>query len=288
MDRKPFDRCMEIAARNRSPLFQVSRMFPSGKGRLFLAAYATMRLVDDVVDEQFLVGGNRSENLVKAVLAQVEQWRRQACDAAVGGFYPEKGSYEPLVFTALNQTAGKSNLGDWPWNALADSMKMDIAEHQLETWEDFLTYSEGATVAPATVFVYILASRFQKGSYHTPEPISFYREKVRDMAIFCYVVHILRDLARDVARSKQLVTIPNEIMALAGLDKELLGRWINQEPQKIRPLQLLLLDKARECRVRGMDRLTNDVPLPTLEKRILKKLIVHYTDMFDDMELNLS
>lgn len=288
MKTNPFDRCFEIAAFNRSPLFQASRLLSPGKRRLFLASYAAMRLVDDLVDEQFITQPDPEGTLAVSVHAQVECWRRQACEAANGTFQPTQASYEPQVFEALNLTVGCSNLSEWPWNALAVSMRADIDGRPMETWGDFLTYSEGATVAPATVFVYILASVSFENVFKTPEPLIFYREKVRDMAIFCYVIHILRDLACDVVRSKRLVTIPEEMLTAAGLDKELLGQWITQDPQRIKPLKRLLLDQARGCRERGMGKLMKDIPLPTLEKLILKKLVGHYTHLHDGMELEIA
>ncbi|HIJ83221.1 MAG TPA: squalene/phytoene synthase family protein [Magnetococcales bacterium] len=283
MEKDPFARCLEIAAHNRSPLFQVSRLFPLEKGRLFLASYAAMRLVDDLVDEQFSAHSRQDDHQAKVVRAQVELWQQQACAAADGRFQNVEGAYEPLVFVALNQSAGRSNLGDWPWNALAASMKADIERRPMETWDDFLAYCEGATVAPATVFVYILASRFQNNGFNTPEPLSFYRDKVRDMAVFCYLMHILRDLARDVARSNQLVTIPNDILRRAGLNKTLLGQWITEDPHRILPLQRLLLEKAGECRERGTEQLMKNVSLPVLERQILKKLVGHYVDLYHEM-----
>lgn len=288
MDAKPFDRCFQIAAQNRSPLFQVSRLFPQAKRRLFMAAYAAMRLVDDLVDEHDTDPLSQNHNQAIILRARVKQWQTQACDAARGEFQSSEEAYEPLVFTALNHTVGRSNLGEWPWNALAGAMCADIDQHSLITWDDFLTYSEGATVAPASVFVYILACRFQDGRYTTPENVDFYREKARDMAVFCYVIHILRDLARDVARSPQLVTIPEEMLQNAGLNKDLLGQWIHTHPERIIPLQRLLLDQAKVCRDRGMDPLMRDISLPFLERHILKKLIHHYTSLFDEMVAHLA
>ncbi|MBF0173308.1 MAG: squalene/phytoene synthase family protein [Magnetococcales bacterium] len=288
MDTTPFDRCFAIAAHNRSPLFQVSRLFPQEKGRLFLASYAAMRLVDDLVDEQFLIAAAAEPAGAEAVYLQVDRWQRQACDAANGRFQSSEDAFEPLVFEALNQTAGRSDLGVWPWNALAEAMKGDIKQHPLVTWNDFLMYSEGATVAPATVFLFILACRFRKDRFTTPEPTEFYRETVREMAVFCYVIHILRDLERDVARASQLVTIPDELLSAAGLDKALLARWITEEPHRILPLRRLLLEQAGGCLERGMDRLMQGVALPTLEKQILKKLIGHYTRLHEEMKQHLE
>ncbi|MBF0434224.1 MAG: squalene/phytoene synthase family protein [Magnetococcales bacterium] len=283
MDTKPFDRCFQIAAQNQSPLFQVSRLFPQAKRRLFLAAYAAMRLVDDLVDEHDQDTGSQDPNMAALLHSRVERWQAQACDAANGAFQSSADAYEPLVFTALDHTVGRSNLGEWPWRALADAMRADIEKRPLKTWDDFLAYSEGATVAPAAVFAYILACRFRDGRYTTPESIDFYREKVRDMAIFCYLIHILRDLAHDVARSPQLVTIPEDILRDAGLDKALLAQWIHTEPQRIAPLRRLLLDQAKACRDRGMDPLMRDISLPFLERQILKKLVHHYTSHCDEM-----
>lgn len=279
----PMDRCLEIAEKNRSPLFQASRLFLREKRDLFLASYAAMRLVDDLVDEGFLASQDQSPQRIARVKEQIEQWRCQAEAAAMGSFSRSKDSFDPLVFEALNETVGRSNLGKWPWNALASAMVADVEGRSLETWSDFLEYAEGATVAPATVFLHILACEPNQGRYESLESPLFYREKVREMAIFCYLVHIVRDLAKDASSSGQLVTIPNQVLAQTGLDKSSLATLLREDPQKVIPLKRVLLQKAHGFLHNGMDKLMTAAPLKTLEKKILQHLMEHYTGPFREM-----
>ncbi|MDG2123808.1 MAG: hypothetical protein P8J87_08940 [Verrucomicrobiales bacterium] len=57
----------------------------------------------------------------------------------------------------MNEMLGRSTLGAGPWVGLGAALVDDIRERRLGKWEDFLGYCSGATVAPAHIFLYVLA-----------------------------------------------------------------------------------------------------------------------------------
>ncbi|MEO5347051.1 MAG: squalene/phytoene synthase family protein [Magnetococcus sp. YQC-9] len=270
--------CLAIAQRNGSPLFLVSRLLGAAKRRLFLAAYAAMRVVDDLVDEQYLALPDERRMLQKdATLARIETWRAQARSASANAFVPDANPFHPEIFLALNDTAGLSDLGAWPWNALADAMRHDAHETEIITWEDFLAYCEGATVSPAATFAYILACEVQEGGYRLNRPESFCRDHVRDMAIFCYLIHIARDLAKDARKDRQLITIPTEMLAEAGFQRDTLATGLERKESLI-PLIRSLTDRASERLDAGLQIIAR-LPLRSLERWILDRLLKKYQDL---------
>ncbi|MBF0273522.1 MAG: squalene/phytoene synthase family protein [Magnetococcales bacterium] len=274
----PFSACHEIAKRNGSPLFLVSRLLGEKKRHLFLSAYAAMRIVDDLVDENFLNADHPDRHVSRLLtLERIEQWRSQALAAARSTFVPDEHSLEPLVFSALSATVGISDLGEWPWNALADAMIRDVREEEIVTWEDFLAYCEGATVSPATTFAYILACEVQDGRYVLAQPLDFCRDHVRQMAIFCYLIHIVRDLAKDARKQVQLITIPRHMLAQAGFRRETLVRGL-EDKATLAPLIRALLEQAQALLVPGLETI-HRIPLRSLERMILNRLLKKYIDL---------
>ncbi len=209
--------CDRISSKGNNYLKRVARFLPDKtKYHLFCATYAAMRVIDDAVDEQFLARPSQERQRGRqAMLGVVDKWLAQAEAAAVGAYGSISSSFEPFVFEALNLVLRGTQLGLAPWRKLAASMRRDVQEEGFGTWNDFLTYCEGACVAPATIFLYILGCDVDKeknSSLSWPEPPDQY---ARDMAIFCYIVHILRDLPEDVRQNSQILTIPGEFFSTA-------------------------------------------------------------------------
>ncbi|MBF0190104.1 MAG: squalene/phytoene synthase family protein [Magnetococcales bacterium] len=274
----PFSVCHEIAKRNGSPLFLVSRLLGEKKRRLFLSAYAAMRIIDDLVDENFLNADHPDRHASRVqTLERIEQWRLQALAASHDTFVPDARSLEPMVFVALRATVGVSDLGEWPWNALADAMIRDVREEEIVTWEDFLAYCEGATVSPATTFAYILACEARDDRYVLAQPLDFCRDHVRQMAIFCYLVHIVRDLAKDARKQVQLITIPRHLLAEAGFRRETLVQGL-EDKASLEPLIRALLERAQALLEPGLERI-HRIPLRPLERMILNRLLKKYIDL---------
>ncbi len=83
----------------------------------------------------------------------------------------------------------------WPLEAFAKSMIYDIDHTGFRTVEDFIEYSQGASVAPASIFVH-LSGLIQNGHGYK-EPLFDVRSAATPCAMFSYLVHIIRDFQKD-------------------------------------------------------------------------------------------
>jgi phytoene/squalene synthetase len=179
-----------------------------------------MRVIDDEVDDVFLALADSDRDMARpAIAARVEQWRADALESLQGRYTAKGDTDDTRIFSAMNATLGRSNMGTEAFHGLADAMQRDVAERPLAMWDEFLDYTEGAAVAPAAVFVFILAAKVRRdGSSHASltRPCADY---ARHLAIFSYLVHILRDLKADAERAPQHLTLPDDLLAQAGLTK---------------------------------------------------------------------
>lgn len=131
--------CDRITKASGSNLWMVSRALPAVKHRFFTVAYASMRVIDDFVDDEFMGLDVRAREAGRdAAEAKVRLWIEQSEAAAGGGFVAGVGSYEAEIFLAMNEMLGRSTLGAGPWVGLGGALVDDIRERRLGKWEDFL------------------------------------------------------------------------------------------------------------------------------------------------------
>ena len=153
----------------------------------YLAAktcYKYMRAIDDLIDCHKSVHGRISENEKDGFLRHVRSWIAMANDAAV-----DTGNRE------LNETIKKFHIPLWPLEAFARAMIYDIDNTGFRTLENFLAYSQGASVAPASIFVHLNGLTRNNGEYKPP---AFdVKDAATPCAIFSYLVHIIRDFQKD-------------------------------------------------------------------------------------------
>jgi phytoene synthase len=268
----------ETAGRANANFLHAARLLPQTRREFFFATYAAMRIIDDFVDEDFLTlsSAERAAGRAEALMA-ISDWTLQ-CTGGEG----KNGPLDSDLVAVLGDTAGRSDLGDWPWFALGDAMRADVEEREMRSWEDFLRYCAGATVAPASIFVYLLAAEPNAGRgfrYNLPKPA---RDYAADLAIYCYIVHILRDLAKDAGRSPRLITIPTDILSKAGLQREGLSQALAVKSPAIGILAQLLIDKAEPFRLAGHASLREvGAHLGMVERMALRGLIAVYDRLFD-------
>ncbi|HBZ21634.1 MAG TPA: hypothetical protein DEO60_10920, partial [Bacteroidales bacterium] len=79
--------------------------------------------------------------------------------------------------------------------AFAKSMIYDINNDGFESLESFIDYAQGASVAPASVFVHLSGLTYHNGHYMAP--LFDVREAATPCAVFSYLVHIIRDFQKD-------------------------------------------------------------------------------------------
>ena len=278
---RALDICRDRIGRRESHLVAVATQLDSPLRRnLFTACYAAMRVLDDVVDDDFVIARDRS---LEAVEAYIDQWRQQTEDAAAGSFTIAEESIEPEIFYALNAFLGQSEIGVMPWHHLADAMRADVARSGVEDWGTFEAYCRGASVAPAQVFLYILSCRID-GERATatalPRPTLYY---ARDLALFCYLVHILRDLAKDARRDANLVIVPRTQLDEFGLaGGGLIAAIEARDSTALRPLVTALIERASQHRSRG-EKLVHEISIELSENAnaALANLVSRYVETFE-------
>lgn len=221
----------EVARKDRSNLYVVSQFFTDpARYDAFIATYAVMRLIDDriddIVDKPRLTGSQRDE-----LLGELDSWEARIRAAYRG---------EPVgeaVDIALAAAVRTFPVPICVWLNFLDAMRFDVRKSRFEDFEEFLRYGEGATVAPTAVYVYLLTSQRQAdGTYST----SFdFIGCGRDLGLFSYIAHILRDLRADLQvgetglvylsladlRLHQMTEADLRILAAHEASAELQSRW---------------------------------------------------------------
>lgn len=147
--------------------------------------YRFMRTIDDLIDNYKAANRMIAPEKRREFIADVNEWLKtiiisEDCN-------PEKA--------ALIKTIERFNIPLWPLEAFAKSMIYDINNDGFETFESFIDYAHGASVAPASIFVHLSGLTSQNDHYMDP-PFDV-REAATPCAIFSYLVHIIRDFQKD-------------------------------------------------------------------------------------------
>lgn len=176
----------EMARRRLPHLYRVARLFPDPERyRAFCALYASMRWVDDQVDD-------------KATDASgLQLWEREIRHAQSG--QPTVSDFGP----ALTDTFARFEMSLDPWQRLSASMHTDLAAPGFASYEDFRSYAEGATISPAALFATLLLMRPGHPRGRSLVPYDRVRAAVAGAAVACYEIHILRDAAIDLAEGRR-------------------------------------------------------------------------------------
>jgi len=261
-----------------SPLVRVAAALPISRQNLFYPAYAAMRIIDDFVDDDFLARPRDRRHRDRSAAEQrVAHWHRQTEAASLGrhaGLAPDRQHAQ--VYDALRSTLGQGTLGPAPWRALAGAMRHDLSERTLVTWRDFDNYAEGAAVAPAAIFIYILVSDIGP-AYASSIPTGLSPlDHARDLAKYCYLVHILRDLRKDARLDPQLLTVPDKVLKSCRLAKADLAEATRHQ---IQPLAEILWTRANRHRTAAGRQVARLAPrLGRVEQAALDGLVRLYDE----------
>ena len=204
--------------------------------------------INDIVDDEFLALDEHSRHTSRENYQNIlKNWLKQVChlDDATDG------PLDIRVITALKHTVGKSDMGTDQWKGLARSLQLDILEGSMVSWNDFINYCEGATVSPASIYIYISASSFEPFDGYKYNLKKSPRYYAKNLAIYCYIVHILRDLAKDAKGSMRLITIPDEVLKEVKLTRSSIQKEVISKSKKISNLADLLSEKAKSYQGKG-------------------------------------
>ena len=204
-------------ARKGTPNLYLAANFlePDDKFHAFLSAYAAMRLADDIVDNN-RAAGTMTELNKKEIVSAIDQFAVMFASNQFDDSLP----YAQDIKLAM----ARFEIPAWPFVKLAEAMKYDIENDRFDTFKQFLAYSEGAAVAPAAIFLHLAASSFDDRG-QLIRPTFDIQEAARPLAIFSYLVHILRDFKKDfIAGEKPLIYIDMETTDMFYVDEKELAK----------------------------------------------------------------
>lgn len=286
--------CEEVASRDRSNLYLVSRyLLDRRRYDAFIAMYAVMRVIDDFVDSiadvETLTNARR-----EAHLRELSRWRERIRAAHAGT--PQGGPLDVALCSALSAFPIPLVV----WSDFLDAMAYDLGHVRFVTPESFLRYAEGAAAAPTTIFVFLLtadASGDEQPSVEGASPRYEVRDLGdgfdvaacgRDLGIFAYIAHILRDVSADLRLGRRgRIYIPESDLALSGLseaDFRAIVSAASDDPRWSR-LAGLQIRRARRFERSGVEMAGRRMPAMKPDCRFILSLIVRlYQDLLGRIE----
>jgi len=147
--------------------------------------YRFMRMIDDHIDDRKAQSSEISCLEKEELSEKVNSWI-ECLDKVPGNdpFYKE-----------LSDTISAFNIPLQLFHNFAKSMLYDINHNGFSTLEEFMDYAEGASVAPASIFVHLCCLSEVNNEYRIPDFDVI--QVARPCAIFSYLVHIIRDFQED-------------------------------------------------------------------------------------------
>lgn len=178
--------------------------------------YQFMRKIDDLVDDRKADVQSLSDCEKQIYTNQVNDWIQ-----CLNG----KALNDPF-FEQVVKTVDEFQIPLHLFFVFAKSMVYDINHNGFETFEDFIKYAEGASVAPASVFVHLCCLNTSLKEY--VEPSMDLMSVARPCAIFSYLVHIIRDFQID--QQNNLNYFASDILVENNLTPEDLKKMANGTP----------------------------------------------------------
>ena len=222
-----------IASRDLNNLYLTSCYFTDrAKYHAFCGLYAVMRVVDDRIDA-IPSRAALSRHEQGREIAVVDAWR-EALEAAYRGEVVDGPRLDACdhpqahsLLVALTETVRSFPAPFELWRNFFDAMERDVSRPRFATYEEFLAYAEGATVAPTTIYLFLIAARpGDDGVYAVPEGFDLLGCG-RHLGLFAYLGHILRDLEDDLMTGDEgLLYLAEDDMETFGVTEELLRRDI--------------------------------------------------------------
>ena len=147
--------------------------------------YKFMRGIDDLIDNHKAKNKLIAKEERQKFVANVDDWLRMIIISKECN--PNQDE--------LIETIEKFKIPLWPMEAFARSMIYDINYDGFPTLNTFLEYSQGASVAPASIFVHLNGLTKVNKSYEVPQ--FDVKWAATPCAVFSYLVHIIRDFQKD-------------------------------------------------------------------------------------------
>jgi len=184
----PYDILNEIdfsAIKKNPPILIAARFWEKDRFEAARICYQFMRKIDDLVDDR------------KSDLKSISDCEKKLFEDRINDWIGclNGASIDDSFFTAVADTISSYNIPIDQFQVFARSMIYDINHNSFPTFTSFLQYAEGASVAPASVFVHLCCWDIEKNQYVIPG--MNLTSIARPCSIFSYLVHIIRDFQQD-------------------------------------------------------------------------------------------
>lgn len=169
-----------------NPILDIAaRFWEDERYAAFRTCYRSMRIIDDLVDEHKANKERIPDDEKGQIALTLMQW--------FGSFKERKPDDE---FQAeLIDTVDRFVIPLWPWRRLLKAMLYDLDHDGFRSFLVFLRYTEGAAISPAAIFMHLCGVNKADGRFQAP---AFdIRKASRSLAVFSYLVHIMRDFQKD-------------------------------------------------------------------------------------------
>jgi phytoene synthase len=166
-----------------------ARFWEPDRYAAFQVCYRSMRRLDDLVDDRKVAGSPITADEKARYRQMMEDWLESLRENR------PIDAFQTDILSAMNRFA----IPTWPWERLCKAMLYDLDHNGFDSFRLFLRYAEGAAIAPASVFTHLCGVRKQDDSNFVP-PAYDIRQAARALAIFSYLVHIVRDFQKDQVR----------------------------------------------------------------------------------------
>lgn len=178
--------------------------------------YKFMRAIDDLIDNHKAKNKLIAVSERKKFVSNVDDWLKMIIISK---------ECNPLQ-TELIETIEKFRIPLWPMEAFAKSMIYDINNDGFPTLNSFLEYADGASVAPASIFVHLNGLSQVNGYYENP-PFDV-KWAATPCAVFSYMVHIIRDFQKD--QLNNLSYFADDLIIENGLTRKKLLEFAHGSP----------------------------------------------------------
>ena len=190
-----------------NPILDIgARFWEKERYEAFRVCYRSMRIIDDLVDDRKTTGQPLTQ-------AEIDEYRREMTDWLES---VHSGQSTDPFLDSFRTTQKRFAIPLWPWERLVKAMSYDLVSDGFSSFLSFLRYTEGAAIAPASVFMHLCGVSITADGRIVP-PRYDVRLAARPLAIFSYVVHIIRDFEKDQASN--LNYFPSTLLGKYRLDR---------------------------------------------------------------------
>lgn len=246
-----------------NPILDIAaRFWDKERYAAFRVCYRSMRQIDDLVDDRKEQGGEITPEESTRMEQLLNDWLRTV----------RENSPTDEFQAEFLETLDRFKIPVWPWERLCRAMIYDLSHNGYRNFRGFLRYAEGAAISPASVFMHLCGVTGKPGNYQPPR--YDIRKSARDLAVFSYLVHIVRDFQKDHRRG--LNYFSDDLLAEQSLNLSDLAK-IAETGKPTQAFRLLIrryMHLAEYYRRRA--RSTVDRLLPQLEPRYQLSLEVIY------------